>query len=69
MAYQQSDLDAIQRIKASGLLSGELPSVGRVQYRSLAELERIENAISSALNVSTGTRPLRRVKIVAYKDL
>jgi hypothetical protein len=69
MAYQQSDLDAIKRIKASGMLSGELPSVGRVQYRSLAELERIENSITAELNAAAGTKAPRRVKIFAVKDL
>ena len=69
MAYSQADLDAVRRIKASGMLSGELPSIGRVTYRSLDELRRIESDIQSDLNTDAGRRSLRRVKVYATKDL
>ncbi len=70
MAYTQADLDAIRKIKASGMLSGELPTVGRVTYRSLAELKQIEADIQTDLNTASGTKRPRRVKIfAATKDL
>ena len=69
MAYTQADLDAIRAAKKTGAMRVELPSVGTVTYRSLAEMERIELAIQAEVNAGSGVKPMRRVKIVMSKGL
>lgn len=69
MAYTQADLDAIKKAKASGALRVDLPSVGSVTYRSLAEMRAIESDIQAELNAAAGVKRIRRVKIYSTKDL
>lgn len=52
MAYSAGQLAAIQEAYARGVLEARLPDGSSVKYRSLEEMERIINTISSALSVN-----------------
>lgn len=69
MDYTQADLDAIKKAKASGALRVDLPSVGSVTYRSLAEMNTIQNEIQAEVDATAGVKRPRRVKVYASKDL
>jgi hypothetical protein len=71
MAYTQADLDAIKAAIKSGAQRVDLPSVGSVSYRTLAEMQQIQALIQKDVDAANapGTRPMRRRKIVSYKDL
>lgn len=49
MAYTQGQLDALQEALARGVLIAVLPDGSRVEYRSVADMERIIHAIKVEL--------------------
>jgi hypothetical protein len=69
MAYQQSDLDALDAAYKSGASRVDLPGVGTVTYRSFDEYQRLRNQMVRDINASAGTKRVRRVKIYSSKDL
>ncbi|HEY1630808.1 MAG TPA: hypothetical protein VGF56_05800 [Rhizomicrobium sp.] len=69
MAYTQADLDAINRVLATGANRVELPSVGLVGYRPVDEILKIKALIEADVNAGTGKKTVRRVKVFAIKDL
>lgn len=71
MPYTQSDLDAIDKAIGSGATSVDMPTLGRVTYRSLAEMRAIRTTIAQAVAAAASptTTPTRRLKIYSTKDL
>lgn len=55
MAYTQSDLTNLQKAMASGVKQA-MRGDEMVQYRSLAEMERIEEKMKRDLGLTTGSR-------------
>ena len=68
MAYTQTQLDALRAALASGELSVSHDG-RRVEYRSIAELERAISTVQSALAVQSGRKPVRRIRIATSKGL
>jgi hypothetical protein len=68
MAYTQEDLDNVRETIAAGELETFI-SGKRVVYRSLAELERIEAKIETAMATEDNKRPIRGVRVNVSKGV
>ena len=55
MAYTQQDLDNLRAAMASGVLRTKFRDQ-EVQYRSLAEMQQVERAITKELGQAASTR-------------
>lgn len=64
MAFSQTDLDAIDRAIASGVLRVEFAD-RRVEYQSMADLLRARAAIAGAVTQSSGTPMVRQIRPIA----
>ena len=69
MATTQADLDALIAARNSGAKMVELPTLGRVVYQSLDDLNKAIAAAQRDLQLASATVPVRRVKIWGGKDL
>lgn len=58
MAYSQSDLDALQASIAKGVRVAQMGGE-RVEFRTLAEMERLERKLQTALGLVTTSRVQR----------
>lgn len=63
MAYTEADLAALRAAKASGARVVRYADGKSVEYRTLAEMERIEATIAEELTAPTGNVVPRRLEI------
>lgn len=64
MATSAAEKEALRKIKVSGVESVSVgPDAVTTKYRSLEELERIEDGIASETAVSTGVARIRRIAV------
>ena len=64
--FTQAQLDAIRKAYANGALVVQYDG-NRVEYRSLADMERIIAKIEKALNTDSGKTSVRAVRIQTGK--
>ncbi len=59
MAYTQAQIDALQNAVATGSKRVKYPDGSEVEYRELAEIERILAAAQATVNPTTRVRQFR----------